>query len=39
MNNIESKWFYTPQFSKTTSVSILRLAWFLNKPMTQAYGY
>jgi len=28
--------FYTPQFSETSSVSVRRFAWFLNKPMTQA---
>jgi len=36
MNNIESKRFYTPQFTETASVSVRRFAWFLIKPMTQA---
>jgi len=37
MNNTDNnKRFYTPQFSETTSVSVRRFAWFLNKPMTQA---
>ena len=36
MNNTENKRYYTPQFSETTSVSVRRFAWFLNKPMTQA---
>jgi len=36
MNNTESKRYYSPQFSETASVSVRRLAWFLNKPMTQA---
>jgi len=37
MNNTDNnKRFYTPQFSKTASVSVHRFTWFLNKPMTQA---
>jgi hypothetical protein len=36
MNNTESKRYYSPQFSKTASVSVRRFVWFINKPMTQA---
>jgi len=36
MRSINSKRFYTPQFSETASVSMRRFAWSLNKPMTKA---
>jgi hypothetical protein len=33
------KRFYTPQFSEFASITIRRLAWFLDVPMTKAILY
>ncbi len=34
MNNVTNKRYYSPQFSKMAAVSVRRLAWALDKPMT-----
>ncbi len=34
MNNETNKRYYSPQFSKMAAVSVRRLAWALDKPMT-----
>jgi hypothetical protein len=34
MRTQNDKLFYSPQFSKQASVSVRRLAWFKEKPMT-----
>ena len=34
MNNTTNKRFYTPQFSEKASVSVRRLAWAMEIPMT-----
>jgi hypothetical protein len=33
------KRFYSPRFSETAAVSVRRLAWALNKPMTETVNY
>ena len=33
------KRFYTPQFSESATISVCRLAWALNVPMTKAVDH